>query len=68
MNGHEIPGRLPEAAQAVLRGLRWTRPGSPREIQPEQHWITTLADAPREGPIRPEIRDRIGELQGRRSA
>ncbi|MFX0543410.1 acetoin utilization protein AcuC [Roseovarius sp. S4756] len=65
MNGHEMPDRLPGAAQAVLRALHWTRQGSAREIQPEPHWITSLADLPRNGQIRGEIRDRIGVLHSR---
>jgi len=68
LNGHEMPARLPEAAQRIMRALHWTRIGSTREIKPEPHWISTLADAPREGPIRPEIRARIGLLAGRGAA
>ena len=52
----------------MLRELTLDAQGSTRQIRPEPHWITTLADAPREGPIRPEIRDRIGVLAGRRAA
>lgn len=68
LNGREIPDRLPDTAQAVLRGLHWTRPGSTRTIQPRPHWITALADTPRDGPIRSEIRNRIGVLRGRLTA
>ena len=53
MNGFAIPERLPELAAAVLRGVRWShRLGR----QPAMRWMTTLADAPQQGPIRPEIR------------
>ncbi|SEK58313.1 acetoin utilization protein AcuC [Roseovarius nanhaiticus] len=62
LNGYEIPDVLPKAAQAVLGALRWQRPGSPRQIAPEAHWITSMADAPRTGPIRAEIRARIETL------
>ena len=51
--GYEIPDRLPPAAEAILRGLTWHR----RKDQPRPaHWFETLADAPREGPIRDEVR------------
>jgi acetoin utilization protein AcuC len=53
LNDLPIPERLPAAAEAVLRGLEWRhRLGR----QPPEHWFTTLADAPRFGPIRPEVR------------
>ena len=53
LNGLEIPARLPPAAEAVLRGLAWRhRLGR----TPPEAWFTTLADAPRSGPIRPEVR------------
>ncbi len=48
-----IPERLPDAAAAVLRGLTYRRAAG---RNPPEHWITMLRDAPREGPIRPEIR------------
>ncbi len=51
--GVPIPERLPEAAAAVLRGLTYRRAAG---RNPPEHWITMLRDAPREGPIRPEIR------------
>ncbi len=53
LNRLETPDRLPAAAEAVLRGIAWQR--SPGRDPPE-HWFTTLADAPREGVVRPEIR------------
>jgi acetoin utilization protein AcuC len=55
--GQAIPDRLPQAAEAVLRGLRWE--GSVRGKNPPDRWFTTLRDLPREGPLRPEIRDRL---------
>jgi acetoin utilization protein AcuC len=62
LSGRELPDRLPEAASAVLRGLGWgggARPG------PEPALLTTLLDPPREGPVRPEIRDRLALLARR---
>lgn len=53
LNGFDMPDVLPADAEAVLRGLSWNRRrGEPR---PEV-WFTTLADQPREGPVRPELR------------
>ncbi|MDH3475593.1 MAG: acetoin utilization protein AcuC [Rhodospirillales bacterium] len=54
LNGYEAPERLPSEAEAVLRALRW-RHRSGR--QPPERWFVTLADRPRPGPIRPEVRD-----------
>ncbi len=62
LSGRELPDRLPEAASAVLRGLGWgggARPG------PEPALLTTLLDPPREGPVRPELRDRLALLARR---
>ena len=50
--GFETPAPLPEAAREVLQGL-WS--DRVRVIDPA--WTTTLADAPRCGPVRREIRD-----------
>jgi acetoin utilization protein AcuC len=52
LNHHPIPDRLPPAAEAVLRGLRYNRAAG---RTPPEHWFTTLRDAARPGPIRPEI-------------
>lgn len=57
VSGAEIPDRLPPEAESVLRAIRWE--GSVRGRNPPEHWFTTLRDVPREGPLRPEIRDRI---------
>jgi len=57
-----VPERLPEAAEAVLRGLDW---GGGGRAAPAPHLLTTLLDPPREGNVRPEIRDRIARLAGR---
>jgi len=48
LNGHPVPGRLPDAAEAVLRALTWRRRAG---RNPPEDWFTTLADAPRDGPI-----------------
>lgn len=61
--GREIPDRLPEDAQAVLRGLAW--PGAKRFAGPPAAWVETLRDAPRGGAIRDEVRARVGQLAAR---
>lgn len=53
LNGLAVPERLEGEAESVLRALSWRhRQGR----NPPEHWFTTLADAPRHGPIRPEVR------------
>jgi acetoin utilization protein AcuC len=59
--GAEIPDRLPPEAVAVLSALPRFR-GRP---EPAPHMLTTLRDAPREGPVRAEIRDRLAVLARR---
>ncbi len=54
LNGFDIPERLPPAAEAVLRGLAWRHS---RGRNPPEAWFTTLADAPRDGPVRDAVRD-----------
>lgn len=53
LNGIPIPDRLPPEGEAVLRGLSWARR---QGRNPPEHWFTTLADPPRPGPVRPEVR------------
>ncbi|NIA67143.1 acetoin utilization protein AcuC [Pelagibius litoralis] len=53
LNGFEIPGRLPDGAEAVLRALEWRHS---RGRNPPEAWFTTLADPPRDGPLREEVR------------
>lgn len=60
--GHALPDRLPPDAEDVLRRLRWEKP--PKGRQPQPHWFTTLRDAPRPGPLCPEITRRIDILRG----
>jgi acetoin utilization protein AcuC len=54
LRGYPIPERLPPEAEGVLRGLVWRRS---QGRNPPEHWFTSLADLPRRGPIRPEIRE-----------
>ncbi len=54
-----VPRILPPDAEAVLRGLSWTRSEG---RNPPDHWFTTLADAPRPGPVREEVRDVVAGL------
>ena len=59
----EIPERLPDPARRVLSSLVWT---NQRRVKvPEAHWLDTLFDEPRNGPIRNEIRERVGALTRR---
>jgi len=53
LNRFEIPGHLPVDAQGVLRHLTWRHS---KGRNPPEAWFTTLADPPRPGPIRPEVR------------
>ena len=53
LNDFTIPETLPEEAQTVLRRLVYNRAAG---RHPPAHWTTTLRDAPREGPVRDEIR------------
>jgi acetoin utilization protein AcuC len=63
LNGYEIPDRLPAEAEAVLRGLEWRGARSGRA--PPEHWFTTLRDAPRDGAVREEVRNRLRALRER---
>ncbi|HZF78081.1 MAG TPA: acetoin utilization protein AcuC [Acetobacteraceae bacterium] len=53
LNGLAIPMRVTPAAEAVLRGLAWSRSAG---RNPPEAWFTTIADAPRPGPVRDEVR------------
>ena len=64
LNDKEVPDALPPAAQGVLGALTWAGPF--RQHHPEPHWITTLRDAPREGPIRDRLRVDVRHLATRR--
>ncbi|SEV90776.1 acetoin utilization protein AcuC [Cognatiyoonia koreensis] len=63
LNGHDVPERLPNPAQDVLRALKWT--GQSRVKAPPEQWVTTLRDQPREGPISDEVRTRVAQLTAR---
>jgi acetoin utilization protein AcuC len=63
LNGHDIPDVLPEPAQDVLRALVWN--GQRRVKTPPDHWLTTLADAPRAGDIPGQVRTDITTLKAR---
>jgi acetoin utilization protein AcuC len=59
--GVEVPRILPQPAEAVLRGLSWRGAGrAPAEVM-----MTTLIDAPREGPVRDEVVARLALLEAR---
>ena len=58
LNGIPVPERTTPAAEAVLRALSYNRAAG---RSPPEHWFTTLRDAPREGPVRDEVR-RLAEL------
>ncbi len=53
LNGIRPPDHLPFAAETVLRSLTWARSAG---RNPPEHWFTTLADPPRPGVVRDEIR------------
>jgi acetoin utilization protein AcuC len=42
-----------------MRALRYNRAAG---RNPPEHWFTTLADAPREGAVRPEVEKLTEEL------
>lgn len=63
LNGHDIPDRLPPAAEDVLRALVWH--GNRRGRTPPEHWFTTLRDAPRHGPVDDRVRARVDVLTAR---
>jgi acetoin utilization protein AcuC len=60
--GEAVPDRLPPEAEAVLRALHWGGGGRP---PPDESLFVTLADSPREGPVRPEIAERLALLAAR---
>jgi acetoin utilization protein AcuC len=60
LNQYHIPERLPPQAEATLRMLRYDRAAG---RNPPDHWFTTLMDAPRDGPIRDEIRTLTEEIR-----
>lgn len=63
LSGQDLPDRLPTAAERVLRDLSWT--GLRKGRATPEHWLTTLIDLPRRGPVRPTLRTRLAQLNGR---
>ena len=58
INGYDVPAQLPAEAAAVLAEIDWRhRLGR----NPPTAWLTTLADAPRGGSIREEIKWLVAE-------
>jgi acetoin utilization protein AcuC len=62
LSGQDLPDRLPDPARSVLQALTWNGGNRP---PPDPSLLTSLIDAPREGPVRPEIRDRLARLARR---
>jgi len=60
LNGFEVPERVTPEAEQTLRALRFD--GNRRGRNPPAHWFTTLADKPRNGPIRDRVRQRVRSL------
>jgi acetoin utilization protein AcuC len=58
LDGRAIPERLPEPAEHVLRALSFHRAAG---RNPPAHWFTTLADAPRRGPVRDAVK-RVADI------
>lgn len=46
-------------AEAILRALTWTRR---QGRNPPEHWFTTIADQPNDGPVRDEIKRLVDEV------
>jgi len=65
LDGRAIPDRLPEGAEAVLRGFTWSRSAG---RNPPGHWFTTLRDAPRPGAIHDAVRAGVRALRPRLAA
>ncbi|WP_245602286.1 acetoin utilization protein AcuC [Fodinicurvata fenggangensis] len=53
LNGFEVPDLLPEQARAILTGLTWRHSWGKN---PPPSWYDTLADRPRYGAIRDEVK------------
>jgi acetoin utilization protein AcuC len=58
LNAIPIPTRTTPAAESILRSLTYNRAAG---RNPPEHWFTTLRDAPREGTVRPAIRDLVAQ-------
>ncbi|MEL6572155.1 MAG: acetoin utilization protein AcuC [Pseudomonadota bacterium] len=66
MNGFDVPDRLPSAAEAVLRNLRWE--GQRRVAEPPEAWVTTLGDTARHHGIPDALKERLALLRSRMAA
>lgn len=64
LNDHPLPEEVPEEAERLLRAVSWSHSLA---RNPPEAWFTTLADAPRPGPIRAEIRA-LAQPAGRAAA
>ena len=62
LSGQIIPDRLPDAASAVLRALDW---GGGGRSAPAEAMLTTLADQPRPGPVRDQVKHSLAVLARR---
>jgi len=60
LNDLDIPDRLPPPAEQILRDVTWSHSLA---RNPPDGWFTTLADLPRPGPVRREVRDLTRHLQ-----
>lgn len=58
--GVDAPDRLPPEAEILMRGLDWHRKGRPGAAL-----LTTLIDAPRQGPISTDLRADVARLRRR---
>jgi acetoin utilization protein AcuC len=63
LSGQSVPNPLPAAARAVLQALSWQGGG---RAPPDDALLSQLEDPPREGPIRPELHDRLAALRARK--
>lgn len=59
LNNKDIPDRVPKAAEEVLRALTWRHS---KGRNPPEHWMNTLMDPVRSGPVRSEIRDVVAKV------
>jgi acetoin utilization protein AcuC len=63
LSGRDIPAELPESAQRILRSLSCELLD---EDTIEESWTRTLADTPRTGPVRAEVKDLAAHAVARR--
>ncbi len=63
LTDQEVPEHLPPDASEILRAIQWQ--GHSRARNPDPALFSTLRDAPREGPVRAEVRARIAVLADR---